>query len=200
MTTKQKIFYEALSLFSISGFEGVSMRDIAAAVGIRESGIYKHYLNKQAILDEIVENAGKEIDSLFISLNVPTLDNSIDRYTEMEIEDVAKLCTSMLIKQIENDIISKFRRLLTIEQYRNKYLRKIYVEVFMERQLGYIEKVFQYLLERNILQGISPKVMALEFFAPFFMMQYKVVNNREMLEEMLMEHAICFIREHLKGE
>ena len=43
MKTKDKILIEALSLFSVSGFSGVSVRDIAKAVGIRESAIYKHY-------------------------------------------------------------------------------------------------------------------------------------------------------------
>ena len=118
----------------------------------------------------------------------------------MEIEDIAKLCTSMLMKQMENDLISKFRRLLTIEQYRNKDLRKMYVDVFMDRQLNYIERVFNYLLENDILQGTSPGIMALEFFSPFFMLQYKYVDNKELLEKMLMEHTICFIREHLREE
>ena len=45
MKTKDKILIEALSLFSVSGFSGVSVRDIAKAVGIRESAIYKHYKN-----------------------------------------------------------------------------------------------------------------------------------------------------------
>ena len=55
MKTKDKILIEALSLFSVSGFSGVSVRDIAKAVGIRESAIYKHYKNKQDIFDCIVE-------------------------------------------------------------------------------------------------------------------------------------------------
>ena len=51
MKTKDKILIEALSLFSVSGFSGVSVRDIAKAVGIRESAIYKHYKNKQQLFD-----------------------------------------------------------------------------------------------------------------------------------------------------
>jgi AcrR family transcriptional regulator len=39
MNTKEKILREALDLFSVNGFEAVSMRDIASAVGIKESSL-----------------------------------------------------------------------------------------------------------------------------------------------------------------
>ncbi|MFT8709352.1 MAG: helix-turn-helix domain-containing protein [Sporolactobacillus sp.] len=53
MDTKQAIFDCALSLFSKRGYNGVSMRDIAEAVGIKGSSIYNHYKGKQAIMDDI---------------------------------------------------------------------------------------------------------------------------------------------------
>ena len=43
MTTKEKITETALDLFSQRGYDGVSVRDIARAVGIRESSIYNHF-------------------------------------------------------------------------------------------------------------------------------------------------------------
>ena len=43
MTTKERIRYEALNLFSEKGFDTVSVRDIASAVGIKESSLYNHY-------------------------------------------------------------------------------------------------------------------------------------------------------------
>ena len=36
-------------IFSQKGFNGVSVREIAREVGIRESSIYNHYKNKEAI-------------------------------------------------------------------------------------------------------------------------------------------------------
>ena len=49
--TKEKILLSALELFSTKGYEGTSVRDLARAVGIRESSLYKHFKNKQAIFD-----------------------------------------------------------------------------------------------------------------------------------------------------
>lgn len=124
MTTKDKILHESLRLFSINGFEAVSMRDIGAAVGIRESSIYKHYAGKQKILDAIVLMAIAEIDNMLVGLNIPSPNNdsSIFRYTNMEIEDISSLCTKMLLAQMDNEIVSRFRQVVTIEQYRNKKL------------------------------------------------------------------------------
>lgn len=202
MTTKEKIVTEALELFSVHGFEGVSMRDIGAAVGIRESSIYKHYSGKQAILDAIVAKAMEEIDQLLVKLNVPDSkqDASVARYTEMKFEDIAELCSKMILVQMDNDLIRKFRQLVTIEQYRNEELRRIYIEMFMERQLLYNEKVFDYLLKIGVLKGNSPRMMALEFFAPFFLLQYRYDTDREVLAANLKEHAVTFIKEHLKED
>lgn len=49
-STKETIKSEALRLFAARGFEAVSMRDIAGAVGIQAGGIYNHFPNKQQLL------------------------------------------------------------------------------------------------------------------------------------------------------
>ncbi|WP_424359154.1 TetR/AcrR family transcriptional regulator [Methanocella sp. MCL-LM] len=54
-STKEKIFDAAVDLFAERGYEGVSIRDIAGAVGIKESSVYKHYASKDAILDSVFE-------------------------------------------------------------------------------------------------------------------------------------------------
>lgn len=53
-STKQRILDMALDLFSKKGFSAVSIRDICTRVKIKESSIYYHFKNKQAILDELV--------------------------------------------------------------------------------------------------------------------------------------------------
>ncbi|WP_455544176.1 TetR/AcrR family transcriptional regulator [Intestinibacter sp.] len=202
MNTKERILHEALELFSKNGFEAVSMRDIGASVGIRESSIYKHYSNKQGILDAIVERSMQEIDNMLDELNVPNPDTntSVSRYVDMKFEDIAKLCTDMLLRQRHNEIVSKFRQLLTIEQYRNEELKKIYIENFMERQLQYNEKVFEYLLNLGVMKGESPAIMALQFYSPFFLLQYKLQDDNEKLEQDLKKYVVSFLNEHLKEE
>ena len=56
LTTKEKIIFESLRLFSQKGYDGVSMREIAAAVGIKGASIYNHFKGKEEILDVLISN------------------------------------------------------------------------------------------------------------------------------------------------
>ena len=58
MTTKERIVEEALTLFSVKGYKGTSVKDIAGAVGSKDSSIYKHFTGKQEILDAQLHVSG----------------------------------------------------------------------------------------------------------------------------------------------
>ena len=62
MDTKHRILDEALTLFSEKGYANVYVADIAARVGIKAPSLYKHYRNKQAIFDAIIEEMNKPIE------------------------------------------------------------------------------------------------------------------------------------------
>ena len=52
--TKERILQVALDLFAQKGYEGVSVSDIAGALGMTKGALYRHYENKQAIFDGIL--------------------------------------------------------------------------------------------------------------------------------------------------
>lgn len=53
--TKAKIRKAALRLFAERGYNAVSMRDLAEAVGMRQGGLYNHFEGKQALLSDLME-------------------------------------------------------------------------------------------------------------------------------------------------
>jgi TetR/AcrR family transcriptional regulator, cholesterol catabolism regulator len=53
--TSERIRQAAASLFRTLGFNGTSMADLAAAVGVTKSSLYHHFSSKQALLAEILE-------------------------------------------------------------------------------------------------------------------------------------------------
>jgi TetR/AcrR family transcriptional regulator, cholesterol catabolism regulator len=53
--TSERIRQAAASLFRTQGFNGTSMADLAAAVGVTKSSLYHHFTSKQALLSEILE-------------------------------------------------------------------------------------------------------------------------------------------------
>jgi AcrR family transcriptional regulator len=56
-----EILDAALAVFGEKGYEGGTMREIAARVGVSEPAIYRHYESKEAILADIVATAGDRI-------------------------------------------------------------------------------------------------------------------------------------------
>ena len=54
-SVRERIVEAALDLFSRHGYAGASMRQIAAAVGIRASSLYNHFDSKAAIYRALIE-------------------------------------------------------------------------------------------------------------------------------------------------
>ena len=52
--TRQAILDAALDLFAEKGFFGTSLRDVAAAVGVRESALYNYFAGKDALFDALL--------------------------------------------------------------------------------------------------------------------------------------------------
>src|SRR5262249_26799717 len=52
-TKRPDIVQVATSLFAARGIDGVSMRDIANAAGVREAAIYRHFASKETLTRDI---------------------------------------------------------------------------------------------------------------------------------------------------
>ena len=76
MNTKEMILEEALKQFSEKGYDGTSMSDIAAPLGISKAALYKHYKSKQEIFDKIIEESEIKYKNLLEKLSVHYIDNN----------------------------------------------------------------------------------------------------------------------------
>ncbi len=57
--TRGAILREAVSLATVSGLEGLSIGDLAGALGMSKSGLYAHFGSKEALQLATVEEAGR---------------------------------------------------------------------------------------------------------------------------------------------
>lgn len=60
MTTRNKILAAARKAFERHGLEGLSLRDVAAKVGITPMAVYRHFESKEALVDALVLDALEE--------------------------------------------------------------------------------------------------------------------------------------------
>lgn len=202
MKTKDKILIEALSLFSVSGFSGVSVRDIAKAVGIRESAIYKHYKNKQQLFDTIVEVSAGRIDSLQEEL-ISKFSHNVNTKEVFPISIIQEIYCNIFLFYLTDDVLSKFRRMMTIEHLKDNELNRKFKDMFIEKTLSYQSEVFRKLINEGKVNGTNPDIMAIHFYSPIFMLFFRYDSEDDKIDEalnLIKKHIQEFFRLYLKEE
>lgn len=189
MTTKDKIIFESLQLFSKDGFEASSTRAIARAIECSDAVIYKHFKSKQDILDAIIEICTKRLEEKSNSIKVE----------ELCWKEVEQICLGMYEFQTTDEWIVPFRRLLVIEQFKNEALGRLYREVFIDKPLANMEKMFTILIKYGYMKPGNPRVYAMDLYSPFFMFHTCGGNDQELLNN-LEEHVTLFRKNVITNE
>ena len=89
----QTILQQAVPLFARAGYSGVSMRDVAAVVGISAAALYHHFPDKQALYLATIAHAFARVemgilDALESDLPPPQrLRRFVERFTELVASD-----------------------------------------------------------------------------------------------------------------
>ena len=133
--TKQKILDKALELFSSRGYDAVSVGEIAQAVGIKAPSLYNHFPSKQAIFDALVESVAAQYtrDTDQISIHVQNAPQDIPVFTAITEDALYEKVRQIFEYSLHNETIRRFRRMMTIEQFRSPELSQLYTERYMRR-------------------------------------------------------------------
>lgn len=160
MNTKERILIAALELFASKGYEATSARDIASEIGIKAPSLYAHYKSKQDIMDSIVRKMEADDAEAADEFELPET-NVSDSVVTME--NIIMFSLNQFKYWTEDPFASKFRKMLTVEQYRNEKMQTLYQQYLGAGPLGYVEEFFKGLDIDN------PKKKAIEFYGPMYL-------------------------------
>lgn len=198
--TKEKILMTALQLFARDGYEAVSVRTIAEELGMTKGALYRHYKNKRDIFDCIVERMIRIDAERANAHQMPAekYDTMPDAYENATVENIQKYTIEQFKFWTEDDFASHFRKMLTLEQYRNAEMAQLYSDCIVEGPVAYMEDLFRELIKKGVLKRENPGMLAIEFYAPLFLlisMSDKTGENEDYIE-IIRNHTGHFMKSY----
>ena len=191
--TKERILETALELFAQNGYLGTSMNDIAGQLGFTKAALYKHYTGKQEILDRIVERMNKMDYERAESYEMPETqpDGFAEAYLNTPVQKIRAYSTAQFDHWTKETFSSNFRKMLTLEQYRDQKLAQLHHDYLAGGPLEYMAAIFRKLTDSDE----AAMQLALEFYGPMFLLYsvYDGADKKERIAPMLREHIDRFI-------
>lgn len=91
--------------------------------------------------------------------------------------------------------------MLTLEQYRSPEMTSLYQKVLAGGPVNFIEDLFREMMKQGTWQEGNPRQMAVEFFAPFYLLlsMSDVASGKEEKEKVAVlftTHLECFVEKH----
>ncbi|MCR5615678.1 MAG: TetR/AcrR family transcriptional regulator [Saccharofermentans sp.] len=195
MNTKEKILDEALTLFSEKGYANVYVGDIADRVGIKAPSLYKHYKNKKAIFDAIIDEMNRRFEEQAKVLQINGTNAAADAgiYESLSEDQLLKLGREFFLYYLHDDYNRKFRKMLTLEQFHDKDLAKVYSKLYVDDPLSYQGMLFGFMVTAGVLKTDNVEIMTLHFYAPIYYLL--TICDREPERE---KEALKLLDEHIR--
>ncbi len=170
MDTKQRILLEALRLFSQGGYDAVSVEQIAAAVGIKAPSLYKHYKGKQDIFNAILEETARRYGSFTdgISVHFQGSDHDVSVFEAFTADALVEKMRALIDYSLHDEYVSRFRRMMTIEQFRSPKMSALYSRMYVDKIYQYHKRLFAGMISVGLLEQTDPGTLAMMYDAPIF--------------------------------
>ena len=161
---KEEILIVALHLFARDGYEAVSVSQIAGELDMTKGALYRHYKSKRDIFDCIVQRMEQQDSEQARQNEVPeeSIEKVPEEYQNVSVEDFVGYSKSMLEYWTEDDFASSFRKMLTLEQFRNEEMQNLYQQYLVSGPAEYVKDLFKNMEIKN------PEEEAVKFYANMF--------------------------------
>lgn len=178
-STKKRILEVSLDLFSQKGYSAVSIRDICRQVQIKESSIYYHFKNKQAIFDELLEQFQNKATSMMTHLAsiLPAEGESLSSNSFFEV------CNHFFKHYLMDAFCNQVMRLMLIEQFNNEAVKSAYQHWMFTEPLKFQSSLFDALIKTGAIKKGDADYMAVKFYSPIFFFAQKWLFSGKLSEE-----------------
>ncbi len=191
--TKERILDIALELFAQNGYLGTSMSDIAKQLGFTKAALYKHYTSKQEILDQIVERMNRMDYERAEEYEMPETepDGFAETYMHTPIEKIRIYSLAQFDHWTKETFSANFRKMLTLEQYRDPKLAQLHHDYLAGGPLEYMAAIFRKLADSDE----EAMQLALDFYGPMYLLYsvYDGAKDKASVAPMLDAHIRRFI-------
>lgn len=180
--TKEKIFDVSIDLFSQYGYDGVSIRQIAKEVGIKESSIYNHYQSKESILESILTYYINEM----IKEEAPVMQSREN--LDMDFDEFYEEGRDRFISKLSEEKMMKITRIFLVESYHNEKIKNFVKEAIIGYAIKGWEELFDLMKEKNFIRkdaDIKQLAESFYYYGLFLLYEHFIINYGEDDEKFL---------------
>ncbi len=157
--TKERILSAALEQFSQKGYAGTNIRELSSSLGLVKSGVYKHYDSKEAIWNALLDEMIAYYEERFGSAkHLPPIPDTLEGLTELTMR--------MANVTIHDEKIIMTRKVLTLEQFRDKRACELATKHFLTGLTEMFTYVFAGMMEKGLIRQDDPRMLAFSYTAP----------------------------------
>ncbi|NET02276.1 MAG: TetR/AcrR family transcriptional regulator [Sphaerospermopsis sp. SIO1G2] len=154
MQTRDRIINAARRLFASQGYDGTTTRDLAQAAGVAEGTLFRHFVNKKAILVEVATSGWVEI-----------LTDLLTELSEMgSYKAVAQVMRRRMWNMQKN--VDMMRVCFMEVQFHPDLRDRIQTEV-IDKMTDVAEAFFQTAMDKGIYRQMDAKLVAKVFLGMF---------------------------------
>ena len=114
-------------------------------LGMTKGALYRHYESKRDIFEHIVKRMEQGDGEQAESHDMPAdkKENEPEQYEEISTDNFVEYSKSMFSYWTENDFASSFRKMLTLEQFRNEEMQALYQQYLVSGPVEYVKDLFK---------------------------------------------------------
>lgn len=191
-STKKKLFYSAVYLFSKKGFNNVGIRELCYSVSVKESAFYNHYSSKDKLIESIFDYFEETTEKVVM--------------TQEEIENAASGdIKSFLLENMKkfssytsNTLYHTVLQIVLSESFIHPRAGKIAKQNFYRLRKGYTEKVLEMMIENGRIKQCDVKLVTAEYYYALKGMLDEYIlletwgDDKEEIEKRIYEHIEFF--------